>query len=66
MSTQRSEVWHAILKQHANLRSLVELFDSLHKLVVRQCAFEARMSRDESRTISLFGSSVVCSSLFKK
>ena len=42
MSTQRSDGWHAVLKQYANLKSLVSLFDSILKLVARQHVFEVR------------------------
>ena len=44
---------HAVLKQHANIKSLIGLFDSIHKLVTRQHVFEIRKGRDESRPVEL-------------
>ena len=53
MSTQRSEGWHAALKQAADLKTSSGLFDSIDVLVKRQTVFELRFSRMEQKKTAL-------------
>lgn len=66
ISKQRSEEWHAILKQNANLRSLDVLLDSMHELIARQHVFESQMSRNESHITSVPSCSALRSSILRK
>lgn len=48
MGTQRSEVWRAILKQFANLKSLADLFHSINMLVALFTCFRSSNACEES------------------
>lgn len=61
MRTQRSESWHAVLKQFSNLKSLIDLFGAIQKLLLGYHISEMPRAREE-HGIQSFSNSLVLSS----